>query len=189
MSRKSFRIFILGYLKLFYLRIIFSLQFCPVRQGMRGYTGWWSDGTLTLVPGFPGGTLVAENLPASGGDGGDLGLIPGSGRSPGGGHYNPLRYSCLENPMGRGVWQAVVQWVAKSWTRLKWFHKHTYIHTTEVTTHTHHTTHTYTTTTTPLVPNCFHLKKLVTLWETDYNGIFTSWQLDFSNSGFLDRDL
>ena len=72
-----------------------------------------------VIPGFPGGTLVAENLPASGGDGGDLGLIPGLGRSPGGGHDNPLRYSCLENPMGRGTWQAVVQWVAKSWTRLK----------------------------------------------------------------------
>ena len=141
MSRKSFQIFILGYLNLFYLRIIFSLQFCPVRHGMRGYTGWWSNGTITLVPGFPGGTLVAENLPASGGDGGDLGLIPGLGRSPGGGHDNPLRYSCLENPMGRGTWQAVVQWVAKSWTRLKWFHKHTYIYTTEVTTHTHTTPH------------------------------------------------
>ena len=38
---------------------------------------------------------------------GDLGLIPGSGRSPGGGHGNPLLYSCLENPMDRGAWQAI----------------------------------------------------------------------------------
>ena len=42
--------------------------------------------------------------------------IPGSGRSPGGGHSNPLQYSYLENPMDRGAWQATVQRVAKSWT-------------------------------------------------------------------------
>ena len=45
-----------------------------------------------------------ENLPANAGDTGDLGLIPGSGRSPGGGHGHPLQYSCLENPMDRGAW-------------------------------------------------------------------------------------
>ena len=38
---------------------------------------------------------------------GDVGLIPGSGRCPGGGHGNPLQYSCLENPMGRGAWRAL----------------------------------------------------------------------------------
>ena len=86
---------------------------------MRGYTGWCSNGTVTLVPGFPGGTLVAENLPASEGDVRDLGLIRGPGRSSGGRHDDPFRYSCLENPMGRGAWQAAVQWIAKSWTRLK----------------------------------------------------------------------
>ena len=42
------------------------------------------------------------------------GLIPGSGRSPGGGHGNPLQYSCLENPMDRGVWPATVHNVTKS---------------------------------------------------------------------------
>ena len=47
---------------------------------------------------------------------GDLGLIPGSGRSPGGGHGNPLQYSCLENPTDRGAWQATVYGVAKSQT-------------------------------------------------------------------------
>ena len=47
---------------------------------------------------------------------GDPGLIPGLGRSPGGGHDNPLQYSCLENPMVRGAWWARVQRVAKSWT-------------------------------------------------------------------------
>ena len=52
-------------------------------------------------------------------------LIPGSGRSPGGGHGNPLQYSCLENPMDRGAWRATVHGVTKSWTRLKWLSTHT----------------------------------------------------------------
>ena len=47
------------------------------------------------------------------------GLISGLGRSPGGGHGNPLQYSCLENPMDRGAWWATVHGVAKSWTQLK----------------------------------------------------------------------
>ena len=46
----------------------------------------------------------------------DAGLIPGSGRSPGGENGNPLQYSCLENPKNRGVWRATVHRVAKSWT-------------------------------------------------------------------------
>ena len=49
-------------------------------------------------------------------DSGDTGLIPGSGRSPGRGHGNPLQYSCLENPMDRGAWQAAVHRVAQSLT-------------------------------------------------------------------------
>ena len=49
---------------------------------------------------------------------GDLGSIPGLGRSPGGGPGNPLQCSCLENPMDRGSWQAVVHGVAKSWIYL-----------------------------------------------------------------------
>ena len=49
---------------------------------------------------------------------GDLGLIPGSGRSPGEGSGSPLQYSCLENPMDGGAWWATVQGVAKSRTRL-----------------------------------------------------------------------
>ena len=48
--------------------------------------------------------LVVKNLPANGGDAGDLGSICGLGRSPGVGHGNPLQYSCLRNPMDRGVW-------------------------------------------------------------------------------------
>ena len=63
--------------------------------------------------------LVVKNLPASAGDVRDSGSIPGSGRSPGGGHGYPLQYSCLESPMDRGAWQATVCRVAQSWTRLK----------------------------------------------------------------------
>ena len=57
--------------------------------------------------GFPGGSVV-NNPPTNTEDTGDMGLIPGSGRSPGGGNGNPLQYSCLENPMDRGTWQATV---------------------------------------------------------------------------------
>ena len=48
--------------------------------------------------------LVVKNLPANVGDVRDVSSIPGSGRSPGGGHGHPLQYSCLENPMDRGAW-------------------------------------------------------------------------------------
>ena len=60
---------------------------------------------------------VVKNPPANAEDVRDAGSIPGSGRSPEGGHGNPLQYSCLENPMDRGAWQATVHGVAKSWTR------------------------------------------------------------------------
>ena len=52
--------------------------------------------------------LVVKNLPANVGDIRDPGLIPASGRSPGGGNGNPLQYSCLENPVDRRVWQFIV---------------------------------------------------------------------------------
>ena len=58
-------------------------------------------------------TQMVENIPALQED-----SIPGLGRSPGGGHNNPLQYSCLENPMDRGAWQATVHEVTKSWTQL-----------------------------------------------------------------------
>ena len=70
---------------------------------------------------------------------GDMGSVPGSGRSPGGGHGNPLQYSCLENPMDRGAWQATVHawsckrdigtqqqqirlcsWSSKRWVNMNW---------------------------------------------------------------------
>ena len=63
--------------------------------------------------------LVVRNSPAKAGDRRDSGLIPELGRSPGGGHGNPLQYSCLENPMDRGAGRAIVYGVEKSRTRLK----------------------------------------------------------------------
>ena len=57
--------------------------------------------------GFPGGSVV-KNLPSNVTDVRDAGSIPGSGRSPGGGHGNALQYSCLENPLDRGAWRATV---------------------------------------------------------------------------------
>ena len=68
--------------------------------------------------GLPGGTRGKEPS-ASTGDIGDTDFIPGSGRSPGEGHGNPLQFSCLENSMHREAWQATVQKVAKNQTRLK----------------------------------------------------------------------
>ena len=67
---------------------------------------------------FPG-DIVVKNVPANAGD---TGSIPGSGRSPGGGNGNPHQYSFLENPMDREAYQAIVQVVAKSHTRLSTEH-------------------------------------------------------------------
>ena len=63
---------------------------------------------------FPVG--AGKNPSANAGNLKDVGSIPGSGRSPGEGHVNPLQYSCLQNPMDRGVWWAAVHGVTKSQT-------------------------------------------------------------------------
>ena len=63
--------------------------------------------------------MALRKLPANAGDIRDVSSTPGSGRSPGGGRGNPLQYSCLENPMDRGDWRAIVHGVAQSHTRLK----------------------------------------------------------------------
>ena len=60
--------------------------------------------------------LEVKNPSANAGDLRDLGSIPGLGRSPGGGHGNPLQHSCLENPMDRGAWQTIGHVVAKNQT-------------------------------------------------------------------------
>ena len=71
----------------------------------------------TVARGFPDGSDSKDPI-CNAGDTGDAGLIPGSGRSAGGGNGNPLQYSCLENPMDRGAWRATVPRVTKSQTRL-----------------------------------------------------------------------
>ena len=68
---------------------------------------WW---------GFPSGSVV-KNPPANAGD---LGSIPGWGKSPGGGNGNPLQYSCLETPMDQRAWWATAHWASKNQTRLTW---------------------------------------------------------------------
>ena len=66
-------------------------------------------GTQCFLGGFPGGSVV-KTLPANAGD---VGLISGSGKSPGEENGNPLQYSCLGNPMDRGAWQATIHGVTK----------------------------------------------------------------------------
>ena len=73
---------------------------------------WWGWVTFLVAQ-------MVKNLPA-----GDLGSIPGLGRSPGGGNGNPLQYSCLENFMDREAWWATVFGVARSWTHLSDYHFH-----------------------------------------------------------------
>ena len=62
-----------------------------------------------------GKVLVVKNPPANAGDTRDVGSIPELGRSPGGGHGNPLQYFCLGNPMNRKAWQTTIHGVMKSW--------------------------------------------------------------------------
>ena len=66
---------------------------------------------MYVCVGFPGGSVSKESVYNAR----DLSLIPGLERSPGGGHGNPLQYSCLQNPMDRGAWQAMIHGVTKSW--------------------------------------------------------------------------
>ena len=72
--------------------------------------------------------LSGKESVCNAGASGDMGSIPGWGRSPGGGHGNPLQYSCLENPMDRGSWRAIVQRVTESRTQLKQLSMHAYIY-------------------------------------------------------------
>ena len=67
--------------------------------------------------GFPGGSEGKVSVCNAG----DLGLTPGSGRSPGEGNGNPLQYSCLENPMDREAWQTTVHGIVRSWKQLSDF--------------------------------------------------------------------
>ena len=88
---------VFGYLDEYLHEVIFLCLKCLVRK-----------------EGFPGGSVV-KNPPASAGD---MGFIPGLGRSSGRGNGDPLQYSCLENSMDRGAWRAAVHGVAESQTLL-----------------------------------------------------------------------
>ena len=80
--------------------------FLSVHKGLNLYVLFWGEKKSSFE-------VVGKEFACSARD---LGSIPVLGRSPGGGHGNPLRYSCLENPMDRGAWRAVVHGVAKSQT-------------------------------------------------------------------------
>ena len=69
----------------------------------------------SLIFGFPGGSEVKASACSAG----DLGSIPGLGRSPREGNGNPFQYSCLENSMDRGAWRATVHVITKSWIQLR----------------------------------------------------------------------
>ena len=92
------------------------------QRSLASYSPWGHKEPLTpSLWGFAGGASGKEPAYQCRLDIRDVSTIPGSGRSPGVGHGNPLQYSCLENPMDRGAWQAAVHRVAQSWTQLKRF--------------------------------------------------------------------
>ena len=97
--------------------LLYKFGSCIIRfiQIQNTVSSWW---------GFPGGSVV-KKITSNAGDTGDGSSIPGLGRSPGGGYSNPLQYSRLENPMGKGAWWAIVHRVTKSQTRLKQLSTHT----------------------------------------------------------------
>ena len=99
---------------------------------MPGFNISWVDDKEQFIhlsiPFFLLGGAVVKNLPVNAGDARYEGLIPGSGRSPGEGHSNPLQYSCLENPMDRRVQQATVHRIAKGQTQLKQLGRHAYFY-------------------------------------------------------------
>ena len=78
-------------------------------EGGHGGRGSFQGPTKNLFVNFPGGSGGKESVCSAG----DLGLISGLGRSPGEGNGNPLQYSCLENPMDGGTWQATIHAVAR----------------------------------------------------------------------------
>ena len=88
-------------------------------KALRLLFSWCAQSGWRPVIDLPAGTSGKETHLPMHVDERDTGLIPGSGRSPGEGHGNPLQYCCLENPMDRKIGRATVRAVEKSWTRLK----------------------------------------------------------------------
>ena len=99
---------------------IINLQYC-VRFRC---TAKWLGYTYTCTHGSPGGSVGKESACNVG----DLGSIPGLGRSPGEGNGNLLQYSCLQNSIDRGAWWITVHRVTKSWTQLRDWHTHMYVY-------------------------------------------------------------
>ena len=85
---------------------------------MNPFRSWW---WVIIQEDFPDGSGDKDSYLQCR-DTGDVGLIPGSGKSPGGGSGNPLQYSCLQDLMDRGAWRATVHGVAKNQTRLRTVH-------------------------------------------------------------------
>ena len=99
---------------------------------LRSYhTAFHSSCSFTFSPAYWSSqvALVVRNPPVTSVDARDLGLIPGSGRSPGEGNGNPLQYSCLKNLMDRGVWWGHSPWDCKELNRTEHTHTHTHTHT------------------------------------------------------------
>ena len=87
---------------------------CLSRKDLEAYEQNKAVECIVFISCFPGSSDGKESI----NNGGDSGLTPGSGRSPGEGNGYPLQYSCLENSMDRGAWQSTAHGIAKSWTRL-----------------------------------------------------------------------
>ena len=94
-------------------------QLLPVLQLQVFFLYWLISINTYTYSGASQVALVVKDPPTNAGNVRDAGSMPGSGRAPGGGHGNPLQYSCLENPMDRGAWRGMVHGVAKNWTQLK----------------------------------------------------------------------
>ena len=101
-------------------REMFALFFSGSMPHLRIYFHTFPIIVLNVLPCW----LSSKESTCNAGDAIDAGLIPESGRSPGGGNGNPLQYSCRENPMDRGAWWATVHRVTKSWTRLNTHMRH-----------------------------------------------------------------
>ena len=84
---------------------VYIHKYMKSNRGVPRWSVQWLRGFLVV--------LVVKNQPANAGDLREASSIPGLGRCPGGGHGNPLQYSCLENPRDRGAWRATVHGVAE----------------------------------------------------------------------------
>ena len=119
-------------LLLFFLSLLFSstaelgrslqvwIRITTIRERLRSWESRDFFGFSQCISGASPVVLVVKNLHANAEDIRDMGLISGLGGYPGGGHGNPVQYSCLESPMDRGAWRATIYRITKSWTRLKW---------------------------------------------------------------------